>query len=158
VFLVSGSSSAETPVKFSLDFKIQGPAGLFLLGIDKGYYKAAGLDVEVDPGISSVDTIGRLTSGNYDMGFADLSTLIQFREQHPNKPLKAVFIVFNRPPFAVIARKSRGIVQPKDLEGKKLGAPAADISFSQWKIFARANNVDTSKVMIENIGQPVREP
>jgi len=157
-FLVGGSGIVEVPVKFSLDFKVQGPAAPFLLGIDKGYYKAAGLDVVIDPGNNSLDTIGRLATGNYDMGFADINTLIRFREQHPDKPIKAVFMVYNRPPFAVIARKSRGIFQPKDLEGKKLGAPPQDTAFSQWKIFARINNLDTSKVTIENIGSPVREP
>jgi len=49
-------------------------------------------------------------------------------------------------------------MKPKDLEGHKLGAPAADGAFAQWKIFAQANDIDVSKVMIENVGFPVREP
>jgi NitT/TauT family transport system substrate-binding protein len=58
----------------------------------------------------------------------------------------------------VVGRKSRGVVNPKDLEGKKLGAPAPDGAFAQWKIFAQANGIDASKVTIENVGFPVREP
>jgi NitT/TauT family transport system substrate-binding protein len=50
------------------------------------------------------------------------------------------------------------VTQPKDLEGKILGAPAADGAFAQWKIFVQANNIDASKVKIENVGFPVREP
>jgi NitT/TauT family transport system substrate-binding protein len=69
-----------------------------------------------------------------------------------------VFMVYNRPPFAVIGRKSRGIGTPKDLEGKKLGAPATDLSFAQWPIFVMATGIDGSKVSIENIGSAVREP
>ena len=47
---------------------------------------------------------------------------------------------------------------PKDLEGKKLGAPAPDGAYAQWKIFTQANGIDPSKVTIENVGFPVREP
>ena len=153
-----GPSAAEIPLRLALDFKIQGPSTPFLLGIDRGYYKAAGLDVTVDPGTSSSDTISKLAAGNYDMGFADINALVRFREQSTGTPVKAVFMVYNRAPFAVIARKSRGILNPSDLEGKKLGAPPTDNSFAEWKIFARANNIDTSKVTIENVGFPVREP
>jgi len=44
---------------------------------------------------------------------------------------------YNKPAFSIVARKSRGIVKPKDLEGKKLGAPAADGAYAQWKISRR---------------------
>ena len=92
------------------------------------------------------------------MGFGDINSLIKFRDQNPTAPIKAVFMVYNRPPFAIVARKSRGVTTPKALEGKKLGAPAADGAFAQWKIFVQANAIDASKVTIENVGFPVREP
>src|SRR5207244_12357474 len=81
----------------------------------------------------------------------------KFRDANTNTPIKAVFMLYNRPAFSIVARKSLGITRPKDLEGKKLGAPAADCAYAQWKIFVQANNMDASKVTIENIGFPVRE-
>jgi NitT/TauT family transport system substrate-binding protein len=57
-----------------------------------------------------------------------------------------------------MGRKSRGISGPKDLENKILGAPSADGAFAQWPIFVHANSIDASKVKIENVGFPVREP
>ena len=92
------------------------------------------------------------------MGFGDINSLIKFRDANPATPIKAVFMVYNKPPFSIVGRKSRGIAKPKDLEGKKLGAPAADGAFAQWKIFVQANGIDASKVTIENVGFPVREP
>jgi NitT/TauT family transport system substrate-binding protein len=114
--------------------------------------------VAIEAGSHSTDTIGKLAAGSYDMALADINVLTRFREQNPAAPIKAVFMVYNRAPYAIIARKSRGITKPMDLEGKKLGAPSADTSFGEWKIFARANNIDTSKVAIESVGFPVREP
>jgi NitT/TauT family transport system substrate-binding protein len=155
---VATPASAQTPIKFTLDFKFEGPSAPFLVAIDKGYFKAEGLDVTIDSAAGSLEPINRVASGTYDMGFGDINSLIKFRDANPGTPIKSVFILYNKPPFSVVARKSRGINVPKDLEGKKLGAPAADGAFAQWKIFVQANGIDPHKVTIENVGFPVREP
>jgi NitT/TauT family transport system substrate-binding protein len=155
---LAGAAHAQTPVKFTLDWKFEGPAAPFVVAIDKGYFKAEGLDVTIDTAGGSLEPLTRLASGTYDMGFGDINSLIKFRDANPKTPIKAIFIVYNKPPFSIVGRKSRGITAPKDLEGRKLGAPAADGAFAQWKIFTQANNIDASKVIIENVGFPVREP
>jgi NitT/TauT family transport system substrate-binding protein len=155
---LAGGARAQTPVKFLLDFKIEGPAAPFLVPLDKGYFKREGLDVDYDTGNSAIEPVGKVAAGTFDMGFADINALIRYRAQNPNGDVKAVFMVYNRPPFAIIGRKSRGVSKPKDLEGKKLGAPAADAAFAQWKIFTKAAGIDASKVTIDNVGMAVREP
>jgi NitT/TauT family transport system substrate-binding protein len=149
---------AETAVKFSLDWKYEGTQAPFLLALDRGYFKAEGLDVTIDTAGGSVEPINRLASRTYDMAFGDINSLIKFRDQNPQAPIKAIFMIYSNPPFAIVARKSRGVTAPKDLEGKKLGAPTADGAYAQWPIFVKANNIDTSKVEILNVGFPVREP
>jgi NitT/TauT family transport system substrate-binding protein len=67
-------------------------------------------------------------------------------------------MVYNKPPFSIVGRKSRGVSVPKDLEGKKLGAPPPDGAYAQWPIFVKANDIDASKVTIVSVGFPVREP
>jgi NitT/TauT family transport system substrate-binding protein len=153
-----GPAAAQTPVKFTLDWKFEGPAAPFLVPIDKGYYKAEGLDVTVDTAGGSLEPINRVAAGTYDIGFGDINSLIKFRDANPGTPIKAIFMVYNKPAFSIVGRKSRGVTKPKDLEGKKLGAPAPDGAFAQWKIFVQANDIDASKVTIENVGFPVREP
>jgi NitT/TauT family transport system substrate-binding protein len=156
--LSNSAGAAETNLRFTLDRKFEGPAAPFLLPLDKGYYKAEGLNVTIDPAVTTLDALKRVASGDYDVGFADINALIKYRDANPKDPLKAVFMVYNRPPFAVIARKSRGISGPKDLEGHKLGAPADDGAFAQWPIFVKANDIDAAKVTIENVGFQVRDP
>jgi NitT/TauT family transport system substrate-binding protein len=151
-------ATAQTKIKFSLDFKFEGPSAPFLVAIDKGYFKAEGLDVTIDTAAGSLEPINRVASGTYDMGFGDINSLIKFRDANPTNPIKAVFMVYNKPAFSIVGRKSRGVSKPKDLEGKTLGAPAPDGAYAQWKIFVQANNIDASKVKIENVGFPVREP
>ena len=156
--MLTGAAGAETAIKFSLDSNFDGPSAPFLLPVDKGYYKAEGLDVSIDPAAGLARADHRVASGTYDMGFGDINALIKFRDANPNVPIKAIFMVYNRPPFAVVGRKSRGVSTPKDLEGKKLGAPALDAAYAQWPIFVKANGIDASKVTIENVGFPVRNP
>jgi NitT/TauT family transport system substrate-binding protein len=154
----SGPTAAQTGIKFSLDGRLEGPEALVLLPQDKGYFKTEGLDVTVDDAASPLEPITRVASGSYDLAFADINALIRYRDQNPSAPVKAVFMVYNKPPYAVVTRKSRGITEPKQLENKKLGAPPAGATVAQWPLFAKLNNIDVSKVIIENIGIPVRAP
>src|SRR5229473_5847585 len=156
--VIAAPAGAQTGIKFTLDGPVEGPEALFLLPQDKGYFKTEGLDVVIDEAISPLDPINRVSSGSYELGFADLNALIRYRDQHPSAPIKAIFIVYNKPAYAVVARKSRGISEPKQIEHKKVGAPAGGSTLAQWPLFAKLNNIDASKVTIENIAIPVRAP
>ena len=150
---------AETAIKFTLDWKFEGPAAGFLLAADKGYFKEEGLDVTIDTGNGSVEAIPRVATGTYQMGFGDINSLIKFLDEDPSQKVKAVMMVYERPTFAVVGRKSLGVTEdPKSLEGKKLGAPPPDGAFAQWKAFKEAAGIDDSNITIESIGFPVREP
>ena len=153
-----GAAAAQTPVKFALDWKFEGPSAPYFVAIDKGYYKAEGLDVTVDSGPGSVAGIARVAAGTYPLGFFDINSLTRFNNENPDKPLKAVLMVYDSPPFAIVTLSKFGIAKPKDLEGKVLGAPAADGAFAQWPAFVKESGIDASKVKIENVGFPVREP
>jgi len=157
--LWTGAAAAQTPLRFTLDWRFEGPAAPFLVAIDKGYFKEEGLDVTIDTGNGSRDVIPRVASGTYDMGFGDINSLVRFRDENPNVDVKAVMMVYDRPPFAIIGRKSRGISKDvSSLQGKTFGAPAADSAFAQWPIFRSVNKIDDSSMKFENVGFPVREP
>jgi NitT/TauT family transport system substrate-binding protein len=158
LLLRSNFAAAQTTLKFTLEGKLAGPVAPFTVGIDKGYYAAEELNVTIDTARDPADALKRIASGEYDMGFVDINALIRSRDQNPEMRARAVFMVYNRPPYAVIGRKSRGVEQPKDLKGKKLGAPAADPSYAQLPIFLRANSIEASAITVINIGLPVREP
>jgi NitT/TauT family transport system substrate-binding protein len=133
----------ETPIKFQLDWRFEGPAAMFLVPAAKGYFKAEKLNVTIDAGNGSGGTVTRVASGAYDMGFADLAALMEFHANNPTAAAKpvAVMMVYNNTPAAVLALKKSGIKTPADLNGKKLGAPVFDAGRKAFPIFAKANSI-----------------
>ncbi|OBS30390.1 ABC transporter, substrate-binding protein, aliphatic sulfonates family [Tepidimonas fonticaldi] len=153
----STAHAQNKPVKFQLDWRFEGPAALFLHPASKGYFRDAGLDVSIDAGNGSAGTVTRVASGTYDMGLADMAALMEFHANNPDAPNKpvAVMMVYNNTPAAVLALKKSGIRAPKDLSGKKLGAPVFDAGRKAWPIFEKANGV--GPVTWTSMDPPLRE-
>ncbi|HWP17827.1 MAG TPA: ABC transporter substrate-binding protein [Burkholderiaceae bacterium] len=147
----------ETPVKFQLDWRFEGPSAFFLWPVAKGHFKAEKLNVTVDAGNGSGNAVNRVASGTYDMGFADLAALMEFHANNPTAPNKpvAVMMVYNNTPAAVFSLKKSGIKTPADLTGKKLGAPVFDAGRRAFPIFQKANNVGS--VNWVSMDPPLRE-
>ena len=139
--LASFSANAQTPIKFTLDWVFQGPTSPFLVALEKGYYKAEGLDVTMDPGQGSAGAVQRVATGAYQIGFADVNSTIEYNAKNPGKEVMCVFMAYDHAPFGVYALKKSGIKVPKDLEGKKLGAPVFDASFRLFPAFAKINGI-----------------
>ncbi len=139
----STAHAQNTPIKFQLDWRFEGPAALFLTPVAKGYFKDNKLDVTVDAGNGSGGAVTRVASGTYDMGFADLAALMEFHANNPDAPNKpvAVMMVYNNTPASVMALKKSGITKPSDLNGKKMGAPVFDAGRRAFPIFAKANKI-----------------
>ena len=137
------AQAQNTPIKFILDWRFEGPSALFLAPVAKGYFKDAKLDVTVDAGNGSGGAVTRVASGTYEMGFADLAALMEFHANNPDAPNKpvAVMMVYNNTPASVMALKKSGIKTPADLNGKKLGAPVFDAGRRAFPIFQKANNI-----------------
>ena len=152
------ASHAETNVQFALDWKFEGPSAPYFLAIDNGHFAAADMNVEISPGKGSLDAIPKVATGAFPFGFADINSLFKFLVQNPGAPVTAVMMVYDKPPFAVIGRKSKGVSGPGDLEGSVLGAPPPDGAWAQFPSFAKANNINIDKITVEPVGFPTREP
>ena len=155
------SQLAVTPTpKYSLLWigSLRGHQHLTFLQLTTVIFKAGGMDVEISPGKGSLNAIPKVATGAFPFGFADINSLIKFIDQNPGAPVTAIMMVYDKPPFAIIGRKSLGINGPADLEGSTLGAPPPDGAWAQFPSFAKANGIDVGKIKVEPLGFPTREP
>jgi NitT/TauT family transport system substrate-binding protein len=148
---------AQTKLKMVLNWKYQGPQGWFFLADDRGYFKAAGLDVTMDQGNGSGAPIPLVASGTYDVGFGDINALIEFAAKKPDEAPIAVYAMYNRPPFTIAVRADSPIHTPKDIEGKTLGGAAGDGALKLFPAFCKIAKIDCTKVNITNMQPNLRE-
>src|SRR5438045_435815 len=137
--------AGATEVNFITDFGYNGRHSYYYVALDKGYYKAEGLEVNILRGQGSADAIKKVASGAAVVGFADAGSLVLARSNDAI-PVKLLSIVYATPPHAIFALADSGIKTAKDLEGRTV----ADSAFSAMPLifnaFAQAAKIDRDKV------------
>jgi len=141
-----------------LDRRPDGAAAPFFVAQTRGLFRGEGVDVTADAANGSQDAIERVARGDADIAIADFDALIRFRDNADAPELKAIFIVFNRTPYALVARKSRGVATLADMPGKTLGIAEGDLAIRLWPAVARQNGIDLSQVKVERMAAAVRGP
>jgi NitT/TauT family transport system substrate-binding protein len=161
----SQSFAADEPrppiaIQFSLDRPIDATDAPFVMAATGGLFSAEGLTVTTNIAGGSPDAIARVAAGTSDFALVDINALVRFRDKDKQgvPPVKAVFVLFNKAPYAIIARKSRGIQALSDMEGKKLGVAEGDLSIRVWPAVAKQNGIKLASVKQSSISPAVREP
>jgi NitT/TauT family transport system substrate-binding protein len=145
-------------IRLAFDRPLDASMAPFVLATSRGLFAAEGLSVASSFAQGSPETIALVASGEHEMALVDLNELIRYRGRADAPPVKAVFVLFNQSPYAIVARKSRGIHALSDIEGKTLGVAETDLSFHLWPALTRQNGIKASSVKIYKMSAAVREP
>lgn len=116
--LISGQALAQESATLRLDWTALGYHAPFYLGVSRGYYRDAGLNVRVLEGKGS-PAVGELVgNGTDNFGFADASTTAQLISK--GLPVRTVMGIFQRSTLALFFPAGKGIFTPTDLKGKRV--------------------------------------
>lgn len=116
--LLIAQVQSQEAATLRLDWTALGYHAPFYLGVSRGYYRDAGLDLKVLEGKGS-PAVGQLIgNGSDDFGFADASTVAQLVSQ--GLPAKMVMGIFQKSTLALFFPRSGGIERPADLKGKRI--------------------------------------
>jgi NitT/TauT family transport system substrate-binding protein len=151
------TAHADTKIKLILNWKYEGPQGMLFLAQDRGYFKQEGLDVTFDQGNGSGAAVPQVANGAYDMGFGDINALIELAAKKPDEAPVGVFMLYNRPPFAVAVKADSPIKTPADFPGRKLGGAANDGALKLFPALCTIARIDCAKVEITNMQPNLRE-
>jgi NitT/TauT family transport system substrate-binding protein len=156
-FAAAPAAAQTTKLKLVLNWKYQGPQGMFFVAEDKGYFKQEGLEVTLDQGNGSGAAVPLVANGTYDVGFGDINALIELAAKKPEDAPIAVYVMFNQPPFTVAVKSGSPIRTPKDFEGKTLGGAANDGALKLFPALCKLAKIDCAKVNITNMQPNLRE-
>jgi NitT/TauT family transport system substrate-binding protein len=155
--LAVSPAAAQTKLKVVLNWKYQGPQGMFFLADDRGYFKAEGIEVQLDQGNGSGGVPALVGNGTYDVGFGDMNALIEMAAKKPDDAPVAVYVMYNQPPFAIAVKADGPIKTAKDLEGKSIGGPANDGALKLFPAFCKIAKIDCTGVKLSNMQPNLRE-
>jgi NitT/TauT family transport system substrate-binding protein len=135
---------AEDAVSLRLNWYFGGLHVPFYYGKEKGFYKDEGIDLTINEGRGSANTVQVVAAGSDTFGLADSSSVIATSAK--GAEIKSVMSLLNSTGFAVVSLASTGIKTPKDLEGKKLAVSPGDPLGQLFRALAASNNLDMSKI------------
>lgn len=86
----------------------------------KGYYKEAGIDIQIIPGGSDIIPEQQVYNGVADIGVTWVSSLMKYQSQ--GWGLVQVAQIFQKSAMLLVSKDTAGIKSPADLKGKKVGS------------------------------------
>ncbi|MFQ5914480.1 MAG: ABC transporter substrate-binding protein [Nitrospinota bacterium] len=137
-------SQAAEKMKFVTSWVLYGPDAYLFAAREKGIYRRAGFDVEINRGRGSGNTIKEVGLRQFDFGFADTGALVAGRTR--GAKAKEIAVLYGKAPHAVAYRKDSGIRTPKDLEGRILADQQGAATQRTFPAFAGLAGFDLSKV------------
>ena len=147
--VVSGFVFAQDKVSFRLNWYLGGLHVPFYYGKERGFYSAEGIDLTINEGRGSANTVQVVAAGSDTFGLADSSSVILTASKGAD--VKSVMSLLNSTGFAVISLASAGIRTPKDLEGKRLAVSPGDPLGQLFQALAAVNRIDMSKISLVQV-------
>ncbi|WLB63024.1 ABC transporter substrate-binding protein [Bradyrhizobium japonicum] len=152
------TAAPSTAIHFTFDRPVDASMAPFFLAAKDGNFGTERLNVSFKSATGSPEALARVAKGDSELALVDINELIRFRDKDDAAPVKAVFVLFNRAPYAIVARRSRGIHLLPDLDGKTVGVADGDLSMRLWPALAQQNGINASQVKFHKISAAVREP
>jgi NitT/TauT family transport system substrate-binding protein len=136
-------------VTMRLDWVFQGPNAGFMVAHQKGFYKEAGLNVDIGPGKGSGSTAQLVGSKATQFGFAD--GFVVGNSVSKGLSIRTVAGIYRRNPTGVVVLADSDIKSPKDLEGKSIAITPGSAQFQQWPAFVKGCKLDADKIRVISI-------
>jgi len=143
--VLHSSATAAEQVTVRFTWKLKGEYAPLFVALDKGYYKAEGLDVDLAEGSGAQTVLKLLAAGNEKFGYGPAVAAAQAVSK--GLPVKVVALYQTKAPMGVISFPGVPLKTPKDLEGKRLAISVGETFGDMLVPFTKMNNIDINKIV-----------
>jgi NitT/TauT family transport system substrate-binding protein len=145
---------AADKLQLRLDFTASGLHAPFYLGLQRGWFERAGIDLSIEDGNGSAATVQLVGAGLFDLGLHSLAPLAVARAK--GVPVISVAGFVRKGELGFLVPVESGWKTPKDLVGKKIVYSVASQEGPFVRHFLRQNGVGDSEVELVNVDGPSR--
>jgi ABC-type nitrate/sulfonate/bicarbonate transport system substrate-binding protein len=138
------TARADDAVTVRLKWFNQAQFAGFYVAKEKGFYKAAGLDVNIQPGGPDFPAIQMIAGGNEQFGVTGADQILVARSK--GVPVVALAAIYRRNPFVLFALAKSGIKTPADFVGKKIGVKIGGNEELIYRAVLAKAGIDKSKL------------
>ena len=153
---VPAAAATKDRLTFSLNFVPYGIHTAFFAAQEKGFYDQANLDVTIERGTGSSDTVMRVATGSMDVGFADAGSVVVGRAK--GAKVTMVAMILDKGVSTIYTYKGSGITKPKDLEGRTVADSAGGATLAVFPALAAIQGIDPAKVKFVMVAPAAKNP
>jgi NitT/TauT family transport system substrate-binding protein len=135
-------------------WKLAGYYTPLFVALDRGYYRAEGLDIEFAEGSGSETVVKLIAAGTDKIAYGPATVAAEAVSR--GLPVKVIAIYQRKTPIGLMSFPDVPLKSPKDLEGKTLGLATGEAFANMVALFARLNNIDLSKIKVIQMDSSAR--
>ena len=157
LFAAAAPAAAADPVKLVLQLNYV-PSGFhapLFLGVRRGWYKEAGIDLDIRDGRGSGPTINLVAAGQADVGYVDLTSLALAVAK--GVPAKAIAMLIRTSGQGVIVAKGSGLKRPEDFRGKEIITNSSSTEAAFFKGFLATAGMTERDVKLVGVDSAAKE-
>jgi NitT/TauT family transport system substrate-binding protein len=144
---------AQTKFPFRLNWTLYGEHAPFFVARDKGFYKAEGLEVEIQEGSGSTTVSQLVANGSSPVAYVDAATMM--RGVGAGMPIKAVGVTLQQSPMAFIYRADAARpTKVAEIKGSRIAITAGDASLAIFTAFMGKLGMKVEDVQMIVVANP----
>ncbi len=135
-------------VSLTLNWVPYGEHAPFYYGLQKGFFSAEGIELEIKPGGGSAKTIQAVAQEQTDFGWADTPPLL--KGVSSGMKVKSVGVFLQKGPASIEFLADKGFKSITDLKGKSVGGTPGDAMYATFPALLKANGMQPGDVKVVN--------
>jgi len=138
----ASTAFALDKVTLMLNWYVYGEHAPFYYGKEKGYFKDAGIDLEIQEGRGSAIVTQVVAAKTVQFGYVDVPTMM--RAAVKGAPVIAVGVALQTNPMSVMGFAEKNIRKPDDIKGKTVASTPGDSMSQIWPLFLKKTGLKES--------------